>query len=154
MFVKISACPNCKKPLKLEVNEPDDHRLGEPSETLCPHCMTLIGNGRTEWTNKSSYEKGVFVFRCVLTVTWMSVMILFASILLIGFFPIIDEILNMKGKLSSIPFIIYSILVVSAVSYHVYKWARETVNDSLKRTAPPKKNKKPKHNMFNYPNSK
>jgi hypothetical protein len=139
MYIKISKCPHCRKTLDVGINEPLDDPLGKPGYFICPFCNTPISNGKTEWEDKSPFQKGNYVFRCVITVLWVSALTLFFSAILIGAFPKIGEFFGMHDRLDSPAFIVYALCIVCGISYWVIHTTKIEITESRKRTSTSKR---------------
>ena len=133
MFMKISTCPHCRKVLDFGINKPLDDPLGKPGYFRCPFCKLPISNGKTEWEDKTDFQKGSYIFRCTLTVIWVSALILFFSIVLLGAFPNIGETLGMNGRLDSPAFIFYALCVIIGISFLMINTTKNEIAESEKR---------------------
>jgi hypothetical protein len=119
----------------MDINEPLDDPLGQPGQFPCPSCRKPISNGKTEWEAMSQLSKASYVFRCVLTVFWMSALAIFFSVILVGAFPKLDELLGMQGRLTSSGFIFYALCVVSGISYWIFRSTAGAIAASRARTS-------------------
>ena len=135
MIIKISKCPHCRHTLDFGINEPLVNPLGKPGYFLCPYCKIPISNGKTEWEDKTQIQKFSFIFRCVITIFWISALVLFFSIILIGAFPKIDEFLGRNGRLDSPTFILYALCTISCVSFWVIRTMKIEINESKRRNS-------------------
>jgi hypothetical protein len=138
MFIKISKCPHCRRTLDAGINEPLDDPLGQPGQFNCPSCHKPISNGKIEWEDMSIYQKSSYVFRCLITVVWVSALTLFLSVILFGAFPQLDALLGMKGRLDSPAFILFALCIVGGISFWVFRSTTAEIAASRARTTPAK----------------
>lgn len=131
MFLKISECPHCGSALDTDIYESLDDPLGEPDLLFCPSpfCNVPISNGKSEWGDKTSFQKCIYVLRCVVKVLWCSAVIFFFSLIAID--AALSEI---APQISSPAYIfLFALLVITIMSIMVYRTTRIKIDKSNKR---------------------
>lgn len=126
-------CPHCGKTLDAGINEPLDDPLGKPGYFSCPFCKMPISSGKSEWEDKTQFQKSSYIFRGIITILFTSALALFFSIILFGAFPKVGEILGINDRLDSLAFIFYALCVVIGISFLVIHIMKTKITKSKRR---------------------